>query len=318
MTACCRRSCSSTLDRADGARRSAVNRYRVRLMDCGFRATIRFSMTHRIVLAAVVVGLFAGSGTASAADRLTDQEVQKLLESIEHNRSTFEAALDEKTKNTVLKGPRGEVNVNEFLDDYEDQVTRTRERFKSDYSASSEVLALLEYSTRIDQWATTQPAGFRGSKEWAALAMDLRRLAASYNTTMPMAATGVARRFNDAELVAAAAAVEKLCDPFRKALDASLAANTAVTAATRQATVQQVDTLKSNAQALNRALANKQKGVAEAEALVKQALAIVDSTAKNNLSPAAAAAWNPLRSELGKVAWAYEVNNRNLPVTPAT
>lgn len=63
-----------------------------------------------------------------------------------------------------------------------------------------------------------------------------------------------------------------------------------------------------------RRLADKKKGVAEADALIKQGLLIVEWISKNKLSSAASAAWTPLRGELGKVALAYEVNNRDLPV----
>ena len=49
----------------------------------------------------------------------------------------------------------------------------------------------------------------------------------------------------------------------------------------RQATLQQVDTLKGQAHALNQSLANKQKGEAEADALINQALIIVDWVSKN-------------------------------------
>ena len=134
----------------------------------------------------------------SANERLTDQEVKALLESIEKKRSAFEAALDDKLKNSTIKGERGEVNTNEFFDDLQDQVQRARERFSSDYSASSEVLSLLQFATRLDAWASTQPAGFRGSREWGALATDFRRLAAAYNSAPAQARTTGAWRTSQA------------------------------------------------------------------------------------------------------------------------
>ena len=117
---------------------------------------------------------------ATAPKRLTDQEVEALLESIENKRSAFEAALDTKLKNSTIKGERGEVKTNEFFDDLQDQVKRSRDRFSADYSASSEVLSLLQFATRLEAWASTQPTGFRGSREWSGLATDFRRLAAAY------------------------------------------------------------------------------------------------------------------------------------------
>jgi hypothetical protein len=274
----------------------------------------RFATAFLVSLAAVMVGLLIQPSVAMATDRLTDKDVEDLLAQVENTRSKFEAALDKDLKNTVLQGQRADINTNEFFDDLQDQVKRTRERFKKDYSASSEVIALLGYATRLDRWVKTQPAGFRGSIEWEPFASDLRRLAAAYNTTVPMPAAGMARRFNDTELVAAAAAVEKLIDPFRHELELSLTTNKALSPEKRQSTLLQVDTLRSHAHALNLSLANKQKGVAEADGVIKQALYIVEWIAKNQVSSATRAAWTPLRGELAIVALSYEVNNRSLPL----
>ena len=185
---------------------------------------------------------------------------------------------------------------------------------KQDYSASSEVISLLDYATRLDRLLSQQASGFQGSNEWKPLSTDLRRLAAAYNTTIPAPAGGLARRYNDAELAAAVANVVKLCDPFRRELEASLTANKAVTPEIRQKTLQQVDTLKSYAQALGKSMGKDQKGITEADALIKQALVVVAWISKNPVSSATSAAWTPLRGELGKVALGYEVNNKNLPI----
>ena len=248
---------------------------------------------------------------AVATDRLTDQEVQALLGRIENERSAFEASLDDKLKNATIRAPRGEVKTNEFFDDLQDQVQRTRERFSSKYSASSEVLSLLQLAARLDTWASAQPAGFRGSKEWGVLAADFRRLAAAYNTALlspgQPAQGEQARRLNDAELVSAVANVEKHMDAFRTAYDGALNANTSLTPASRQTAIQNVDAMKTSARALQTALEKKQKGVAEANALLKGSGAMMDATLKLPSNSSAAAAWTPVRDELSKVALAYEV-----------
>ncbi len=269
----------------------------------------------RLVLVAVImIGLLILPATLLAVtERLTDKEVEDLMGNIESGRSAFEAALDTTQKNSVLKGPRGEVDTNQFLDDLQDQVSRTQGRFKSDYSASSEVVSLLQYSTRLDRWVKSQPPGFKGSAEWGPFAESLSQLAKAYNTTMPMPENDGARRFNDAELKAAAAEVEQLCDPYRAELEKSVNADKSLTAQARQSTLQQVDMLKSNAHALNESLANGQKGEAEADALIKQALVATNTVAKTKISSGASAAWTPLRGALGKVAWSYEVNVKTLP-----
>ena len=248
---------------------------------------------------------------ATATERLTDQEVKALLESIENKRSAFEAALDVSLKNTTIKGERGEVKTNEFFDDLQDQVKRTRDRFSSSYSASSEVLSLLQFAARLDAWASTQPAGFRGSREWGVLATDFRRLSAAYNSGLlrpgQQALGAQARRLNDAELATVAANVEKNMDTFRSAYDSALAANANLPPASRQVAIKNVDGMKNSARALNAALGKNQKGVPEANALLKGSAVMIDATLKLPPNSSAAAAWAPVREDLSKVALAYGV-----------
>ena len=265
-----------------------------------------------LACAFAAVGLVSIPRQASAIDRLTDQEMKKLFDTIEEDRSKFEGALDDKQKNTTIKDARGEVNANEFFDDFQDQVQRASDRFESDYSASSEVLSLLQYAVRLQGWTATQPAGFSGSKEWGVLATDLRRLAAAYNTTLPLSSAqglggGQARRINDAELVTAAANVEKKIDGFRSAYDSALVANTSLTPEARQAALQQVDALKKYAHALNAALSDKKEGVPEADALLQETRGIIDTASKLPPSSPATVSWTPLRDDLAIISLAYEI-----------
>ena len=143
------------------------------------------------------------------------------------------------------------------------------------------------------------------------LSTDFRRLAAAYNTALlrpgEQARGEQARRLNDAELVTAVANLEKQMDAFRTAYDSALAANTSLTPTSRQAAIQNVDAMKTSARALHTALEKKQKGVAEANALLKGSGVMIGETLKLPSNSSAAAAWTPLRAELAKVALAYEV-----------
>ena len=67
-------------------------------------------------------------------------------------------------------------------------------------------------------------------------------------------------------------------DAFRNAYDSALAANTNLTPASRQTAIQNVDAMKNSARALHAALGNKQKGVAEANALLKGSAVMIDAT----------------------------------------
>ena len=96
-------------------------------------------------------------------------------------------------------------------------------------------------------------------------------------------------------------------DAFRAAYDSALAGNTTLTPASRQTAIQNVDAMKTSAKALHTALGKKQKGVAEAEALLKGSRVMMEATLQLPPNSSAAAAWAPVREELSKIAVAYEV-----------
>ena len=70
------------------------------------------TITYLVAFAVITAGLLMVPSSAMAVDRLSDSELDDLLDSLEKNRETFEAALDADVKNSILVAPRGEVDVN--------------------------------------------------------------------------------------------------------------------------------------------------------------------------------------------------------------
>ena len=60
------------------------------------------------------------------ADRLTDKDVKQLLERIDDERDRFEDQLDGKLKRSIIRGPGGEVNVEKYLDDLQENVDKLK------------------------------------------------------------------------------------------------------------------------------------------------------------------------------------------------
>jgi hypothetical protein len=125
--------------------------------------------------------------SALAADRLTDGDVKSLVARIEQGRDRFDDALDDKLKRSIVRGPNGEVNVDHFLNDFQESIDRFEERLKPEYAASAEAGTLLRQASAIERFFRQQPAGTRGESEWNRLATDLRTLAAAYGTEFPLA-----------------------------------------------------------------------------------------------------------------------------------
>ena len=252
--------------------------------------------------AAMVVLLAVPAG---AAERPTDKDVKQLIERINHERDRFEDQLDGKLKRSIIRGPGGEVDVERYLDDLQDNVNKLKERFSSSYAASAEATTVLRQGSDIQRYMVTLPPNFDGASEWNRLSASLGNLAAAYATTFPIADGQQARRLNDTEVKKAVEDLGKGADRFKRELDSSLKKDKTIDKATREAAVQSAEDWKKDAQSLASAVGDGRPASGEAQGLVQRAAAIRGASSGQALSPAAQTAWGAVESSLDKVGQAF-------------
>jgi hypothetical protein len=242
---------------------------------------------------------------AAWAERLNDKAVKQLIERIDNERDRFEDQLDGKLKRSIIRGPGGEVNIERYLDDLQENVDKLKERFTPQYAASAEATTVLRQASDIQRYMSTLPPNFDGASEWNRLSASLGDLAANYGTTLPVPEGQQARRMNDSEVKKAAEAVAKSTDQFKKDLDASLKGDKTIDKSAREAAVKEVDALKQDAQRLASVVGDGRPASGEAKALLNRAAQLRASTSGRLLSPAAQAAWASVEGGLDKLALAF-------------
>ena len=260
-------------------------------------------------MSAVVFAALSVS-SATAADRLRDKDVAALIERINHERDRFEDQLDGKLKRSILRGRGGEVNVEWYLDDLQENVGKLKDRFTAEYAASAEATTVLRQGADIQRFMSTQPPSLDGASEWNRLATSLGALAAAYSTVFPLPDGQSARRMNDREVLKAADDVAKTADRFKKELDSSLKNNKAIDKATRETAIREADALRHDAQKLTSTLGDGKPASGEAQALLMRAAAIRSAGSGQGLSPSAQTAWSAVESGLDKVAQAFALSAR--------
>jgi hypothetical protein len=248
--------------------------------------------------------LALGWAPALAADRLADKDVKALISRIEQGRDRFDDALDNKLKNSIVRGPSGEVNVENFLNDFQESIDRVEERLKPEYAASAEVSTVLRQATVIDRFFRAQPAGTRGESEWNRLATDLKTLAAAYGADFPLQDNAAVRRIGDKELAASIEEVARVGNQLKKSLDNDLKKDTTIDKAARQAAVNEADQLQKDAKTLRERVKDGNPSSAEAERLLTQAAKVQNFISDRKL-PTSAAAWSGVESPLQSLASAY-------------
>jgi hypothetical protein len=263
----------------------------------------RTTRTTITAAAAVMAILFVA--LAASADRLTDKDVKQLLERIDDERDRFEDQLDGKLKRSIIRGPGGEVDVEKYLDDLQENVDKLKGRFTPQYAASAEVTTVLRQASDIHRYMSTLPPSFDGASEWNRLAASLGTLAAAYGTMLPLSEGQQARRLNDGEVRKAVDDIAKGADKFKKELDASLKKDKAIDKATREAAISEADGLKQDAQKLASLVGDGRPASGEAQALLQHSAKVRAAASGRTLSPAGQTAWEAVESGLDKVAQSF-------------
>ncbi len=273
---------------------------RLEAQGVGGKHMSRFHRNGLLVAAAILV---AGIVGAQDVPRLNDNDLKKLIEDVHQGRDRFEDALDNDFKNSIVRGPRGEVKVDQYLDDLQENVNRLKERFSSDYSASSEALTVLRQGTDINGYMKGQPNTMKGSSEWDRLAGLMGTLASAYGTTFPMPADGAARRMNDNETAEAAELAAKQADDIKNAIDR----DQAIPQPKRDALKKQADDLAKACKTVKSRIDDDKPATAEARLMFDSAGKLSKDTAAAGASPTTLSAFGPLRANMEKLYQAFGV-----------
>jgi hypothetical protein len=256
----------------------------------------RVAVVSMMVTMSIVAGL-----AAQSAQRLSDKDVKELLEAVDYGRDRFEDQLDGKLKRSILQGPRGEVNVDEYLDDLQENVDRLRERFNEKYAASAEATTVLRQTSDIHRFIKSQSGELKGGSEWDRLVADLTRLAQAYGTEFPMPVDGTARRINDAEASGAAANVAKLAGQLKGAINKEKT----MTKPDRDAIRKELDIVKKDANVVKSRAGDGKPAAAEARQLFESATRVSSAFGGRTLTPETSELYGTLRSNLATLEQAY-------------
>ena len=255
----------------------------------------------------ITLGLaIAIAAPAAASNRLTDKEVKALVAKIEDGRDRFDDALDGKLKNSILRGPGGEVDVDRFLNDFQESIDRLEERLAPGYAASQEAQTVLRQATAIDRYFREQPGGTKGESEWNRLTADLQTLAAAYGARFPLADNAAVRRMGDREVSATLEEIGKAANRLGKSLDADLKRDAAMDKPTREAIVDEARQLEKDAKAARNRVKDGKPSSGEADQVLARGATLQKFIASHQV-PGSAPLWSDISGYLRQIGDAYQV-----------
>ena len=239
----------------------------------------------------------------STPERLSDKDVKALIDQVDEGRDKFEGNLDGKFKGSTLQGqgPAGETKVAGALQDYQDSTKKLKDRFTPKYSASAEVLTVLKQSASIHTFMQSSPDAMKGRSEWDRQTGILKRLAAAYGATFPLAEGAVVRRMNDGEAAGFAEEIAEAADEFKHDLDKATVPPTPE----RTAAKKELDVLIKHAKDVKSRVGDGKPATAQVRQLLEQAAKLQAHFTANPLPTMSN--WDAVQASLGKLQQAFNL-----------
>ncbi len=119
-------------------------------------------------------------GGSTLPYRLTDKEVDQILRRIEQQSKRFRSSVDSALDKSRLNGTRREDNVNEFIQQFNDEVKRLRDRFSDHKSVAADVQSVLDRAARIDEFMSRRQLSRKAEEDWFRLKANLDELSRAY------------------------------------------------------------------------------------------------------------------------------------------
>jgi hypothetical protein len=247
--------------------------------------------------------------SASAAERMTDEQVKKLIEDIDDGYKAWKNDLEKKNlDDAVITSAERTVKVRDFLKDFEEAIDTLQDRFKPEYAASPEVMALLRKGSDVELRNRRQGETATSSSAWNALAAKLAALGQAYQVGWPVESMQVLpARLNDRELSAKVESMEKASKTLRDASDKAAKANKAIDKPTRESLKGSIEKMEQQSKDVRSRIEDDRPGAVEVGQLLDQASTIRALEKKLALASANAPAWQAIDAATEALARAYDL-----------
>lgn len=267
-------------------------------------------------LASITLMLTRGaSGQLDQAYRIDDRQVEQILRQIEKQSDRFRKSLDSALDKSRFNNSRREDDINAFVRDFDNEVSRLRDRFNRHKSAGADVQLVLDRATRVDQFMRRNRLNARAQNDWSALRSNLDQLAQIYNVSwrwdnyIPsgLPVSEIPFRLNDKEVEKILQRIEHQSDKFRSSLDTALD-RSRLNGTRREDDINAfVKDFSNETKRLREHFNNRKSTSTDVQSVLDRAARIDQFMSRYPLTRPAQKDWSDLKLNLDELARAYNV-----------
>ncbi len=256
--------------------------------------------------------------------RVTDSQVQYLLNRIEQRTDIFKRNLDTALDRSRLDGSDTEDMINGYVADFENATDELRNKFDSRTSVSTDVEEVLNRAAFINSFMQRNRLAASAENSWLSLRTDLNTLARYYtvswnwnNTRMPV--YNRPYRVNDSQVQALLTGIEAKTDNFKRVVNRSLDRSRLNNTNSEDAINDYITEFENATDSLKQKFDARESVASDVQEVLTRASAINGFLRDYPLNRNVQNQWDNLRTDLNTLSNYYSVSwdwDRTYPTTP--
>ncbi len=268
----------------------------------------------RLTVVAIAMTISTSAVSAQVrAYRVTDRQVQTLLNRIENRADTFKNRLDRSLDRSNIDGTRQEDTINYMVAQFEAATNRLKSNFDARRSTAADVQEVLMRAVPINRFMLNNNLQRTAQQPWNLLRADLNTLAgfynvsADWNTSYPVTGQQPVYRAADREVQGLIQRLENSTDRFKNQIGRALN-NSSIDNTRREDSINfMVSEFESATNRLRENFNGRRSTAADAQEVFNRG-ALIDRFMRNNrLTNQAENTWSSIRGDLNTLAGYYSV-----------
>jgi hypothetical protein len=235
--------------------------------------------------------------------RYRDEEVKKLIEQAADTSDDFKDAFKKVESMTTRTGVP--VDVQQYMNDYEETFKRFKEGFESKAAVNSDLVTLLRMTTEIDRVMLRNPDAAGAGSEWQAHKFNMERLAQAFRTTLEEGADPP-RRLSDAQLGALMKDLKQNSKSLGNSAKDAMKKDKSIDKSTRESAEQSLKNLEKQAERLSDLFEDKDPLFVEMQQFFRQKDEIKSIVNNYQLGSKVQSDLNTLESNSDRLAAEYD------------
>jgi hypothetical protein len=246
--------------------------------------------------------------------RVSDNQIQTTLTSIEAKTDTFKRELDKALDTSRLNGTDSEDTINNYVSDFENSTDALKQKFDAKRSVGEDVTDVLSRAASIDQFIKSNRLNYRAKTYWNNVAADLDKLqnyyglTGNWRTTTATTTSQLPYRVSDSQVQNLLRNVETDTDIYKRSLDRALDSSRLNGTNSEDTVNNYVSQFETSTDALKQKFDAKNSVGNDVQEVLNRAYFIDGFMKDNRLNQRVQRDWTSLKDKLNTLATYYNVS----------